>query len=99
MVPPADREIAEACRKQKMNTQVNCTKQDGGSLPGIARESAPNASFTIAPQDRILVTGAAGFIGAHVVESLVERGFRNIACFVRPSSDLAAIEAVVDRSQ
>jgi len=80
-----------------MNTQVNCTKPDAGSPSGIAKEFAPDASFTIAPQDRILVTGAAGFIGAHVVESLVERGFRNIDCFVRPSSDLAAIEAVVDR--
>jgi nucleoside-diphosphate-sugar epimerase len=80
-----------------MNMQVDSTKHHGRSLTVIPSESATNASFAIALQDRILVTGAAGFIGGHVVESLVERGFRNIGCFVRPSSDLRAIEAVVDR--
>jgi nucleoside-diphosphate-sugar epimerase len=32
-----------------------------------------------------------------VVGSLLERGFRNIACFVRPSSDLGSIEAIFER--
>ena len=48
--------------------------------------------FIIAP-DRILVTGATGFIGSRVVESLVGRGFRNVVCFARPSSDLSKLEA------
>jgi nucleoside-diphosphate-sugar epimerase len=52
-------------------------------------------SFIIAPDDRILVTGAAGFIGSRVVESLLDRGFRNLVCFARPSSDLARIEASI----
>ncbi len=38
--------------------------------------------------DAILVTGAAGFIGSRVVDSLLEKGWKNIRCFVRPSSDL-----------
>ena len=97
MARPVFRQTAEACHGQEMKTQVDSTKRNGGSLPGIASESATNVSLTIAPQDRILVTGAAGFIGLHVVESLVQRGFRNISCFVRPSSELRAIEAVVDR--
>lgn len=53
--------------------------------------------FIIMPDDRILVTGAAGFIGSRVLESLVEHGFRNLICFARPSSDLDEIDAVVKR--
>ena len=36
---------------------------------------------------RILVTGAGGFIGKRVVESLLEHGFTNIRCLVRPSAE------------
>jgi len=50
----------------------------------------------ITPDDRILVTGAAGFIGSRVVERLVHDGFRNLVCFARPSSKMACIEAIVD---
>src|SRR5881396_2524088 len=45
--------------------------------------------------DRILVTGANGFIGAKVVETLLEYGFRNIRCMVRPSSRCGRLEDVV----
>ena len=41
--------------------------------------------------DPILVTGASGFIGARVVRKLVEAGFRQIRCLVRPSSDTARL--------
>jgi nucleoside-diphosphate-sugar epimerase len=62
---------------------------------------APSPEWTrhsiIAPDERILVTGAAGFIGSRVVQNLVDRGFRNLVCFVRPSSDLADLEAIVLR--
>src|SRR5215831_15869781 len=52
-------------------------------------------SFLFGPDDRILVTGAAGFIGTRVVEGLLDRQFRNLACFARPSSDLARLETIV----
>jgi nucleoside-diphosphate-sugar epimerase len=39
----------------------------------------------IGPDDRILVTGAAGFIGSRVVANLRQRGFRNIVCLARQS--------------
>jgi nucleoside-diphosphate-sugar epimerase len=54
-------------------------------------------SSIISPDDCILVTGAAGFIGSRVVEGLLNRGFRNLRCFVRPSTDLARVEAIVKR--
>lgn len=53
--------------------------------------------FIIQPTDRILVTGAGGFIGAKVVETLLEHGHRNIRCFVRPSSRLGRLEAALAR--
>ncbi len=37
-------------------------------------------------EEPLLVTGAGGFIGTQVVARLLEHGFKNIRCFVRPSS-------------
>lgn len=47
--------------------------------------------------DCILVTGSNGFIGVKVVETLLETGFTNIRCFVRPSSRLARLQDVLSR--
>lgn len=44
---------------------------------------------------RILVTGAAGFIGTRVVASLLRRGFRNLRCLARPSSKLSDLQTVL----
>lgn len=52
-------------------------------------------SFIVSPDDPILVTGAAGFIGFHVVKCLLERGFRNLKCFIRPTSKLSGIDTLV----
>lgn len=48
-----------------------------------------------APQ-RVLVTGATGFIGSHVARTLVEGG-RDVAVIVRPRSSLWRLENVVER--
>ncbi|MGH2831488.1 MAG: NAD-dependent epimerase/dehydratase family protein [Solirubrobacteraceae bacterium] len=57
-------------------------------------------SVEIAPDSRTgdlpasgtcLVTGASGFIGAHVVERLVKEGYR-VRCLVRQSSDTSLLE-------
>jgi len=53
-----------------------------------------NNGFIIGPDDLILVTGASGFIGSRVVENLLARGFRNLRCFSRPSSEASKIEAL-----
>ena len=50
-----------------------------------------------ASNDIILVTGGAGFIGTHVVEGLLGRGFNNIRVFVRPTTDCTNLNDVVQR--
>src|SRR3989449_3530095 len=55
-------------------------------------------AFIIGPDDPILVTGATGFIGSRVVESLLVSGFRNVRCFARPSSAVSRLEAIVAQS-
>jgi nucleoside-diphosphate-sugar epimerase len=64
------------------------------SLTNTTVESL-SAGFIIRPGDRILITGAAGFIGARVVQNLLDRGYRNLVCFVRPTSDIDAIETIM----
>lgn len=39
----------------------------------------------VRPDERVVVTGACGFIGKRVVASLLDRGFKNVACLARPS--------------
>lgn len=45
--------------------------------------------------DLILITGANGFIGSKVVETLLGYGFRNLRCFVRPTSRVATLKSIV----
>jgi 2-alkyl-3-oxoalkanoate reductase len=46
------------------------------------------------PDDRILITGASGFIGSRVAETLLRMGFRDLVCLVRSTSDLSRLDAV-----
>ena len=62
---------------------------------GRPHASVASGDFLSAPDDRILITGAAGFIGSRVVANLLDRGFRNLVCFVRPSSDVTGIESII----
>jgi nucleoside-diphosphate-sugar epimerase len=45
--------------------------------------------------DPVLVTGAAGFVGSRVVDSLLRLGFKDVRCFVRPASENALLKAVL----
>jgi nucleoside-diphosphate-sugar epimerase len=48
--------------------------------------------------DRVLVTGANGFLGSKVVETLLGQGFRNVRCLIRPSSNLTTLKRVLESS-
>src|SRR6202034_2399939 len=63
----------------------------------VTNEAKASESFVVNRDDLILITGANGFIGPHVLESLLALGFRNLRCFVRPTSDLTKIDALVAR--
>jgi nucleoside-diphosphate-sugar epimerase len=52
---------------------------------------------SIGPEDLILITGAAGYIGSKVVESLLNRGYRNLRCMVRPSSNMQRLETILSK--
>ncbi len=47
--------------------------------------------------DGILITGANGFIGVHVLQSLLDHGFERIRCLVRSSKNAAELQGLVAR--
>jgi len=58
-----------------------------------------NSPYIASQDDRILVTGSNGFIGAKVVETLLEYGFTNLRCFIRPFSRLDRLNDRLSRFQ
>lgn len=52
--------------------------------------------FIVGSNDLILVTGATGFIGSRLIETLLALGFCNLRCLVRDSSPAAKVEALRD---
>src|SRR5205085_3047989 len=54
-----------------------------------------NRKSIASPKDCILVTGSNGFTGSKVVEKLLEYGFTNVRCLVRPSSKLDRLKRLL----
>lgn len=53
--------------------------------------------FLVGHADPILITGSNGFIGKSVVNTLLEYGFLNLRCFVRPSSNVEILNRIVSK--
>jgi nucleoside-diphosphate-sugar epimerase len=64
------------------------------SVNGIA---TPSGEFIADRDSLILITGANGFVGPRVVQSLLNLGYRNLRCFVRSTSNLTEIEQLTRR--
>ncbi|HET7213055.1 MAG TPA: NAD(P)-dependent oxidoreductase [Terriglobia bacterium] len=59
---------------------------------------ANERDYIIQKDDPILITGAHGFIGSRLVETLLDLGFRNLRCFTRSSAPIAEKETFRERS-
>jgi nucleoside-diphosphate-sugar epimerase len=79
------------------SSHVRIESDEIGLSSGRFATSGEHNSFLIGLEDRILVTGATGFIGSRVLDCLLSRGFRNVVCLVRSSSGLSGIEAIAKR--
>lgn len=55
-------------------------------------------NIIINPDEKVLVTGANGFIGTRVVKNLLGRGFTNLCCFVRPGGNTAKLEKFLEKT-
>jgi nucleoside-diphosphate-sugar epimerase len=55
-------------------------------------------SYILEPDELILVTGATGFIGKRVVQSLLDRGVRRIRCFTRSTAPVERLEESFNQS-
>jgi nucleoside-diphosphate-sugar epimerase len=50
----------------------------------------------VSDNELILITGANGFIGTKVLESLLTLGMSHVRCFVRPTANMKKIEKVIN---
>jgi nucleoside-diphosphate-sugar epimerase len=62
----------------------------------VAMKQPSDKSFAVSSNDKILVTGASGFIGHRVVAALLDLGFQNLRCLIRPSSKMGGLQGVLD---
>jgi uncharacterized protein YbjT (DUF2867 family) len=56
-------------------------------------------NWIIEKSDPVLITGANGFVGAKVVEILLEYGFSRLRCLVRSNRNLSQLRRIADFSK
>jgi nucleoside-diphosphate-sugar epimerase len=56
-----------------------------------------NSDYIVSRNERILVTGSSGFIGSRVIGTLLDYGFTDICCFVRPCSQLSRLRETLQQ--
>ena len=54
--------------------------------------------FIINQNETILVTGASGFIGSYVVETLLNKGFNAVRCLIRETSDSTRLSKIISEN-
>jgi nucleoside-diphosphate-sugar epimerase len=64
----------------------------GGSANDGSSTPIGGGNYIIGTNALILITGAGGFIGSRLVRTLLDLGFSNFRCLVRPSSNRANVE-------
>ncbi len=64
----------------------------------MATRQSNTSEWIVETDEPVLVTGAGGFIGTRVVETLLRYGFTNLRCFVRPSTNMTALNEVLRHS-
>jgi nucleoside-diphosphate-sugar epimerase len=64
------------------------------SREDVAGNRARQTDYIIKSCDRILVTGANGFIGSRVVKTLLSYGFTNLRCLVRATGNAKSLDAL-----
>src|SRR5215470_8978606 len=69
----------------------------GQRSPSVNSNTAETRDSIIDFGDRVLITGSAGFLGTRLVAGLLDRGFRNLCCFARQSSDVKRLEELASR--
>jgi nucleoside-diphosphate-sugar epimerase len=67
------------------------------SWPTVSARRPPDSTWIVGPDDPILITGATGFIGSRLVDRLLDLGFCNLICFVRPSGKTGRPDEALQR--
>src|SRR5205823_13953582 len=78
----------------RARSPVSCSSKEESGFGRFPLLFSMTDQYICGTDEQVLVTGANGFIGVKIVEVLLQYGWQNIRCFVRPSSRLERLELV-----